>query len=73
MNTSSTIGIFLGVVAVTADVVILLIPLPVIVTLQMALRRKVGVVLLFMSGILYEHTLVGPQKIPVDALLTHDY
>ena len=49
---SSTMGVFLGTVAVVMDLIILILPIPVVLALQLPLRKKLSLVLLFLSGIL---------------------
>ncbi|KAL6238696.1 hypothetical protein BDW75DRAFT_237141 [Aspergillus navahoensis] len=49
---SSTMGVFLGIVSVVIDVAILIMPSPVILRLQLPLRKKISLTLLFLTGVL---------------------
>ncbi|KAL4861665.1 hypothetical protein BDV12DRAFT_203788 [Aspergillus spectabilis] len=49
---SSTMGVFLGIVAVVMDLAILILPLPIILRLQLPLQKRISLALLFLSGIL---------------------
>lgn len=49
---SSKVGVGLGVLSVTADVIIIILPIPVIVTLNLPQSKKLGLLVMFMSGIL---------------------
>jgi hypothetical protein len=48
---SSRIGVTLGTTSVIADVIILLLPIPVILKLQMATPKKIGLFIVFLTGI----------------------
>ncbi len=52
-NTLLTIGLTSGIISCVGDVVILLMPLPVLAKLNMAKRTKIGLTLLFILGLLY--------------------
>lgn len=51
-DTSSTVGVGLGIISAVADLVIMVIPIPVIFNLRMPTHKKVGLVVIFTSGIL---------------------
>ncbi|KAI1259257.1 hypothetical protein F5Y18DRAFT_433541 [Xylariaceae sp. FL1019] len=46
------INVYLGAVSVLADLVILLLPLPVVINLSLVVRSKIGLILVFLSGFL---------------------
>lgn len=48
---STRIGVTLGTTSVIADVIILLLPLPVVLRLQMATMKKIGLSVVFLTGI----------------------
>ncbi|KAL3445435.1 hypothetical protein BJX65DRAFT_309901 [Aspergillus insuetus] len=50
-DTSTTVGVFLGTVAVVMDCIILIMPMPVIAKLKLPMRAKVNLVLLFLTGV----------------------
>lgn len=47
------INVYLGSVSVLADIVILVLPMPVVFGLKLLVRSRVGLVLLFLSGLLF--------------------
>ena len=49
---NSKVGVGLGVLSVTADVIIIILPIPVIMTLNLPGAKKFGLLVMFMSGIL---------------------
>jgi hypothetical protein len=51
-NTASQVGVGLGVISVVVDVIIMVIPLPVVAKLKLPTHKKVGLAIIFTSGIL---------------------
>ena len=52
------LSLALGAFGVISDLYILILPLFGVLKLQMSLRRKIGVVLIFMTGLLYEYDAI---------------
>ncbi|CAG9998331.1 unnamed protein product [Clonostachys byssicola] len=50
-DASALVGVILGPIGLAADIVIFILPIPVIVKLHMPLARKIGLGLVFLSGI----------------------
>lgn len=51
-NTTSVAGVVLGITAVITDAIVFVLPLPVIYQLKLAPQKKLGLLLVFMTGIL---------------------
>ncbi|KAI1748396.1 hypothetical protein F4782DRAFT_361376 [Xylaria castorea] len=61
-NRTRIINVYLGSASVLADVVILILPLPVVFGLKLLVKSRVGLIFLFLSGLLFVFPL--PQEVP---------
>jgi hypothetical protein len=59
-------GVIIGFVGLTVDVLCFVLPLPILYKLQLPLKRRIGIMFVFATGILYVHE-TGP--LPKTALL----
>jgi hypothetical protein len=48
-----TINVYLGSVSVLSDVIILVLPMPVVFGLKLLVRSRIGLAVLFLSGLLF--------------------
>ncbi|CAG8958657.1 hypothetical protein HYFRA_00011498 [Hymenoscyphus fraxineus] len=50
-KTASQVGVGLGIISVVVDLIIMLIPIPILIKLMMPMHKKVGLVIIFTSGV----------------------
>jgi hypothetical protein len=52
INPSLKIGVYNGTISLISDIIIFILPIPVIAKLQLPLKKKIGVAVVFTTGIL---------------------